>query len=63
VTFPDGPYPGVEQASARGREQCENAGNEAAEDPLDFQWGYEWPNRTQWRAGTRYGLCWVPSTQ
>lgn len=63
VTFPDGRYPGEKAAAARGREQCRDAGNEAAEDPLDFQWGYEWPTAEQWRAGTTYGLCWVPSEQ
>ena len=63
VTFPAGDYPGRRAAEARGQEQCEDAGNAAAEDPLDFQWGYEWPTAEQWRAGTTYGLCWVPSEQ
>ncbi len=60
VTFPNDAYPGEAAAEARGQEQCESAGNRAAEDPLDFQWGYEWPNKEHWRAGTTYGLCWVP---
>jgi len=60
VTFPSGDYPGEAAAEARGQEQCENAGNAAAEDPLDFQWGYEWPTEDQWRSGTTYGLCWAP---
>lgn len=60
VTFPAGEYPGKAAAEERGQQQCENAGNRAADDPLDFQWGYEWPNRDQWRSGTTYGLCWVP---
>jgi len=61
VTFDSEDYPGVEAAQARGQEQCENAGNAAADDPLDFQWGYEWPTEAQWSAGTTYGLCWVPN--
>lgn len=60
VTFPDGDYPGEAAAEQRGQAQCEDAGNRAADDPLDFQWGYEWPNKAQWRSGTTYGLCWVP---
>jgi hypothetical protein len=60
VTFPDAEYPSEPAAEARGQEQCESAGNAAAEDPLDFQWGYEWPTEQQWNAGTTYGLCWVP---
>jgi len=60
VTFPSEDYPGEEAAEARGQGQCEDAGNAAAEDPLDFQWGYEWPTEEQWDSGTTYGLCWVP---
>jgi hypothetical protein len=60
VAFPPGEYPGEKKAEAHGQQQCENAGNAAADDPLDFQWGYEWPSEDQWRAGTTYGLCWVP---
>jgi hypothetical protein len=60
VTFPDADYPGEEAAEARGQEQCEDVGNAAAEDPLDFQWGYEWPTEKQWDGGNTYGLCWVP---
>jgi hypothetical protein len=63
VTFESDDYPGVGAAEARGQEQCENAGNANADDPLDFQWGYEWPTAAQWDAGTTYGLCWVPSQQ
>ncbi len=63
VTFPAGDYPGEAAAEDRGQQQCEDAGNRAADDPLDFQWGYEWPDQDQWRAGTTYGLCWVPSEQ
>ena len=53
-------YPGEDAARARGQEPCEAAGREAAEDPLDFSWGYEWPDAEQWAAGRRHGLCWVP---
>jgi hypothetical protein len=60
VTFPAEDYPGELEAEARGQRQCEDAGNAAAEDPLDFRWGYEWPTEQQWKSGTTYGLCWVP---
>ena len=53
-------YPGEDAARARGQEPCEAAGRRAAEDPLDFTWGYEWPDAQQWAAGQRHGLCWVP---
>ena len=25
-----------------------------------LRWAFEWPTRTQWRSGQRYGLCWTP---
>lgn len=62
VELPDGAYPGAAAVRDRGQTPCEDAGRESAEDPLDFQWGYEWPTREQWRAGQTFGRCWVPST-
>ena len=53
-------YPGTAAARARGQGPCEAAGRDAAADPLDFEWGYEWPTRPQWRAGQTYGRCWAP---
>lgn len=58
---PRGRYPGVGVVRERGQEQCQNAGQDAADDPLDFQWGYEWPTAEQWSAGQTYGICWVPA--
>ncbi|WP_121256593.1 septum formation family protein [Nocardioides ferulae] len=60
VPFEDESYPGPDEASARGETPCEDAGRAAAEDPLDFRWGYEWPTAEQWAAGQTWGLCWVP---
>jgi hypothetical protein len=60
VTFPEGKYPGLKKVRSAGRSQCEDAGAEVAEDPLDFQWGYEWPTKEQWATGQNYGRCWAP---
>ncbi len=60
VTFPAGAYPGVEAAQNRGQTQCENAGLDAADDPLDYEWGYEWPTAEQWEMGQTFGRCWAP---
>lgn len=54
-------YPGVGVVRDRGQEPCKTAGQDAADDPLEFQWGYEWPSAAQWRAGQTYGICWVPA--
>lgn len=55
-----GAYPGEEAARERGQTQCENAGLDVADDPLEFDWGYEWPTAEQWEAGQTYGRCWAP---
>lgn len=60
VTFPAGDYPGEDAARARGQVPCENRGLEVADDPLDYEWGYEWPTAEQWQAGMTFGRCWAP---
>lgn len=54
-------YPGLEQVRAAGQEPCQDTARDAAEDPLNYRWGYEWPTETQWRAGQHYGICWAPA--
>jgi hypothetical protein len=60
VPFDDGPYPGAEVVREAGQEPCQDAGAAAADDTLDYQWGYEWPTAQQWAAGQRFGRCWAP---
>lgn len=60
VTFQQGAYPGEKKVRAAGRTQCEDAGADAAEDPLSFEWGYEWPTKEQWDMGQDFGRCWAP---
>ncbi|WP_205470871.1 septum formation family protein [Nocardioides sp. SYSU D00038] len=60
VDLPRGRYPGVGAARAAGEEPCEDAGRRVADDALDFEWGWEWPTREQWRAGQTWGRCWAP---
>ncbi len=60
VDLPGRRYPGAAAARRAGQGVCEDAGRDRAEDPLSFQWGYEWPTRRQWANGQTYGRCWVP---
>jgi hypothetical protein len=53
-------YPGTGAARAAGQAPCRKAGQAAADDALDYRWGYEWPTRQQWSAGQTYGICWAP---
>jgi len=61
VPFEDERYPGARAARERGQTPCEDAGARVAEDPLDYEWVYEWPTAEQWRAGQTYGRCWAPA--
>ena len=54
-------YPGVAQARAAGQQACQDAASAQADDPLNYQWGYEWPTQQQWQAGQHYGICWAPA--
>ncbi len=60
VDFKPGDYPGVEAVRSRGQAPCEDVGAEVADDALDFQWGYEWPTKEQWKQGQTFGRCWAP---
>lgn len=53
-------YPGEAAVRSHLASPCEDAGLDAAEDPLDYQWGYEYPTEEQWDMGQTYGLCWAP---
>lgn len=53
-------YPGEEAAQAAADPVCQDAAAGIASDALDYEWGYEWPTRSQWRDGQHYGVCWSP---
>ena len=61
VDLPAGAYPGEAAAKEAGQEPCQRAGRDAAQDALDYKWGYEWPTAEQWGNGQTYGICWAPS--
>jgi hypothetical protein len=60
VDLPGKRYPGADALSAELDDACRDTASEHADDPLTFRWAEELPTRQQWRAGRRYGLCWVP---
>jgi hypothetical protein len=61
VPFEPGPYPGVDHVRSAGDQPCKDAGADAASDPLNYRWSYQWPTLEQWRDGRTYGVCWAPS--
>lgn len=60
VPFEATDYPGVASLQDRLESPCEDAGLDVADDPLDYQWGYEYPTKEQWEMGQTWGLCWAP---
>lgn len=55
-----GAYPGAARARSVGEARCEDDARDAAEDPLDYTWGFTGPDRDQWASGETWGYCWVP---
>ncbi len=47
-------------AAAQGDAECKDVASARANGALKYTWSFEWPTRDQWRAGQRYGYCWVP---
>jgi hypothetical protein len=60
VNLPDGRWPSAAEAGEVMEGPCRAAARSRADDPLDFAWSEERPTREQWRAGRRYGICWIP---
>lgn len=57
---PKGSWPGRKAAQAAGQKPCAEAARGNADDALSYDWGYEWPDRKQWKAGRTHGFCWAP---
>ena len=49
-------------ATSRGNDACKSAASSHAGDSLSYSWSFQWPSKAQWKAGERYGLCWVPES-
>lgn len=54
-------YPGARAIGSRMDDACSDVATDRATNPLDVQWSQEGPTRKQWKAGRRYGICWVPA--
>lgn len=40
---------------------CRDIAGSRSDDPLKYEWTFEWPNRELWRSGQKWGWCWVPA--
>ncbi len=61
VDLPGKAHPGRKAVAARMEEPCTDAATAVATDATDVRWSQEGPTRKQWKAGQRYGYCWVPT--
>lgn len=61
VDLPGKAFPSAGRAAEVMSGRCREAARTRADDPLDLDWSEERPTREQWRAGQRYGICWVPA--
>lgn len=39
---------------------CRKIAARAAHKALKYSWSFQWPNLQEWRAGQRFGFCWLP---
>ncbi|MCW2785066.1 MAG: hypothetical protein JWP74_1583 [Marmoricola sp.] len=49
--------PGATASSA-----CRDIEARLAKNVFRLRWSFEWPTPAQWKAGQRYGFCWIPGT-
>ncbi len=50
----------AKDAGAEADSSCKDVAADRAGGSLKFTWSFEWPTKEQWKAGRRYGYCWVP---
>ena len=53
-------YPGTARVRSAGDSPCRDTARDQAADPLQFEYGWEWPSAKQWDNGQRFGYCWAP---
>lgn len=53
-------YPGRAAITEAGEQPCNDAAGDLADDPLDYEWGFEGPDEEQWDAGQTFVRCWAP---
>ena len=60
IDLPGADYPGRAAITAAGEQPCNDAAGDLADDPLDYEWGFEGPDKAQWDAGQTFVRCWAP---
>ncbi len=50
----------AKSAGTRADARCRDVAAARTADEVRLRWSFEWPTKSQWAAGQRYGLCWTP---
>jgi hypothetical protein len=54
-------YPGQRKVRGDGDSACSRKARASAGGARKYDYGWEWPNAQQWKAGQHYGFCWAPA--
>ncbi len=60
IDVPGTTYPGPRAITEAGETPCQDAAADLASDPLDYEWGFEGPDKAQWQSGQTFIRCWSP---
>jgi Septum formation len=52
-------WPGVKEVKDRGDSRCSDAVRQWLGYPTTWRYGWQWPTRSDWTNGQRFGYCWA----
>jgi hypothetical protein len=59
----DAPYPGDRVVEVRTRDYCSDSVGAWLNYPVDYEFGYTYFRRAEWKAGNRRSICWARTDQ
>lgn len=60
---PDDPYPGDDVVAARTRDFCSDSVGAWLNYPVDYDFGYTFFHKAEWKAGNRRSICWAKTDE
>jgi hypothetical protein len=52
----------AQRPGAMANSACRDIEARLAKNAFRLRWSFEWPTPAEWKAGQRYGFCWIPTT-
>ncbi len=56
---PKDPYPGDRISEVRSRDYCSDSVGAWMNYPVEYDYGYTWFHKAEWKAGNRRTICWA----